>query len=385
MERHKFNIFPEMLPDDYSRLVDDLKNNGYDISQPIYTYDGTILDGWNRMRACKELGITPAFKQFYGDEIAALEFVMRTNKRRNLTSSQWAAIAVDADELIQALKESVERERRKKISERDNKGNQYTQVETVQLIAPSPNEQNKVRTKLANTFNTNRTYITEAARLKTEKPELFEQIKSGEKTITEAKKAERMEKESNRRIVQIADVDIRKGNFVDVLNDVYNIDAIITDPPYPKEFIECFSDLSKYASEHLKDDGFCVVYSGQYNLPEVIRRLSEHLTYVWTFCLYHKGKKQLVNGVNIMCGWKPILIFSNGRKKMRFSAYDVCISDQDEKHSHEWQQSESGVLKLIEIFSEPGDLIVDPFSGSGTFLKVANDLGRNGIGAEINM
>ena len=107
------------------------------------------------------------------------------------------------------------------------------------------------------------------------------------------------------------------------------------------------------------------------------------MTYVWTFCLYHEGKKQLVNGVNIMCGWKPVLIFSKGNKKMRFTAYDVVISKAMEKHSHEWQQSESGVLGLIEIFSKPGELIVDPFSGSGTFCNVAINNGRKSIGAEI--
>src|SRR3990167_2683122 len=176
---------------------------------------------------------------------------------------------------------------------------------------------------------------------------------------------------------------LRKGDFKKVLKDVKEIDAIITDPPYPKEYLSCFSDLSEFASKHLKKDGFLVVYSGQYHLPEVINRLSEHLTYVWTFCLYHVGKKQLVNGVNIMCGWKPVLVFSKGKKKMRFSAYDVLISEAREKASHKWQQSESGVSQLIEIFSRPGDMVVDPFAGSGTFLKVAQELGRKAIGAEI--
>lgn len=201
------------------------------------------------------------------------------------------------------------------------------------------------------------------------------------KIAKESDKNERLKKE---RVDAIADIKIRKGDFKKVLSDVKNIDAIITDPPYPKEFLQCYSDLSKYASEHLKEKGFLAAYSGQYNLPEVINRLSEHLTYVWTFCLYHVGKKQLVNGVNIMCGWKPVVIFSKGCKKMRFSAYDVLVSEEREKESHEWQQSESGARGLIEIFSRPGDLIVDPFAGSGTFLKVANEMGRKAIGAEIN-
>jgi hypothetical protein len=224
----------------------------------------------------------------------------------------------------------------------------------------------------------------------------FEEIitagKEGENELTTlhvyklAKEKERMsrvDEEKTKRIDNLSDVEIRRGDFKDVLADIYDIDAIITDPPYPKEYIKCFSELSKYASEHLKEDGFCIAYSGQYNLPEVISRMSEHLTYVWTFCLYHVGKKQLVNGVNIMCGWKPVLVFSRGRKKMRYSAYDVLISEASEKHSHEWQQSESGVAGLIEIFTEPGQLVVDPFAGSGTFPKVAHDMGRNAIGAEI--
>lgn len=203
------------------------------------------------------------------------------------------------------------------------------------------------------------------------------------KLARELEKDSRIEIENEDRKKKIADVEIRKGDFKKVLADVYDIDAIITDPPYPFEFLDCFSELAIYAKEHLKKDGFIAIYSGQYHLPEVIKRLSEHLTYVWTFCLYHSGKKQLVNGVNIMCGWKPVLIFSNGKKKMRFSAYDVLISEQREKSSHEWQQSESGVFPLIDILTKPGELVVDTFAGSGTFLKVAQENGRKAIGAEI--
>lgn len=201
----------------------------------------------------------------------------------------------------------------------------------------------------------------------------------------EAEKENRKDIESKDRLKKISGIEIRKGDFKKVLADVYDIDAIITDPPYPFEFINCFSELGLYAKEHLKKDGFIAVYSGQYHLPEVIKRLSEHLTYVWTFCLYHTGKNQLVNGVNIMCGWKPVLIFSNGRKKMRFSAYDVLTSEKREKANHEWQQSESGVYPLIDILTKPQDLIVDPFAGAGTFGKVATENGRRFIGAEINL
>ena len=38
---------------------------------------------------------------------------------------------------------------------------------------------------------------------------------------------------------------------------------------------------------------------------------------------------------------------------------------------------------FIKLFSDPGDLVVDPFSGSGTSARVAARLGRNAIGIEI--
>jgi DNA modification methylase len=39
---------------------------------------------------------------------------------------------------------------------------------------------------------------------------------------------------------------------------------------------------------------------------------------------------------------------------------------------------------LIALFSCPGDLVVDPFAGHGTTLRVALTMGRRAIGYEID-
>ena len=97
--------------------------------------------------------------------------------------SQGSQAAVEADEIVEAIKAETERQRREKISEARKAANEEitTEVaaemletglfeadEITQLIAPSKvrKEDNETRTKLATNFNTNRTYINEAARLK---------------------------------------------------------------------------------------------------------------------------------------------------------------------------------------------------------------------------
>jgi hypothetical protein len=192
MNRHKFNIFPEAKQEDYQRLRQDIEANGYDESQPVMLYQGDILDGWNRQKACDELGIAARYQHFVGDDAEAIAYMMRTNKRRNLNSGQWATIAVEAEELVAAIRAKVEKERRKKIAERQNIANQHTKKsETVQKIVPSPAKDTSklADTKTAKLFNTNRTYVNQAAKLKAEAPEVFEEVKAGRMRMTDAAKA----------------------------------------------------------------------------------------------------------------------------------------------------------------------------------------------------
>jgi len=138
----------------------------------------------------------------------AIEFVMRTNKRRNLTSSQWAGIAVISGELVERIRAKIEKVRREKQAEslesieRDEKGkftvsdNLLSQTDTAEpdlfsgpmVKKPSGKSKGKAGPKkdktLAGMFHTNPTYINEAARFQKENPEVFGQIVSGEVTIT---------------------------------------------------------------------------------------------------------------------------------------------------------------------------------------------------------
>jgi ParB-like chromosome segregation protein Spo0J len=71
-------------------LAQDIKDRG--LLDPIMLYEGQILDGRGRYRACKIVAVQPKFEDYVGDD--ALSFVVSRNlHRRHLTESQRAMVA----------------------------------------------------------------------------------------------------------------------------------------------------------------------------------------------------------------------------------------------------------------------------------------------------
>ena len=53
-------IFPMMNAEEFEGLKSDIETHG--LLEPIWTYNGKIIDGRNRYLACQKLGIKPKFK-----------------------------------------------------------------------------------------------------------------------------------------------------------------------------------------------------------------------------------------------------------------------------------------------------------------------------------
>lgn len=61
----------------------------------------------------------------------------------------------------------------------------------------------------------------------------------------------------------------------------------------------------------------------------------------------------------------------------------VCGTFQ-ERTSHPCQMPEAVLERIIRVASQPGDVVLDPFAGSGTTLAVAKHLGRHYLGIELS-
>jgi len=165
-----------------------------------------------------------------------------------------------------------------------------------------------------------------------------------------------------------------------------SVDWIVTDPPYPREYLSVYTDLAAFAAHALKPGGGLLCMTGQSYLPEVLNRLTEHLTYHWTVAYLTPGGQAVQlwdRKVNTF--WKPVLWLVKGKHEGDWIG-DVAKSDpnDNDKDHHHWGQSESGMRDLLHRFTYPGQTICDPFLGGGTTALVATRLNRVFIGADLD-
>jgi phage N-6-adenine-methyltransferase len=83
-------IFPRMSGDEFVSLKTDIKERG--LLEPIWLYEGKVLDGRHRYYACQETGVEPQFREYEGDD--PVGFVVSLNlKRRHLNEGQRGMVA----------------------------------------------------------------------------------------------------------------------------------------------------------------------------------------------------------------------------------------------------------------------------------------------------
>jgi hypothetical protein len=180
------NLFPLMSDDEYQALKADIAQYGQRL--PIETYQGQIIDGRNRERACRELRIVPNYHEWDGNE-SLVAFVVSLNlNRRHLTPSQKAAVAAGMLPMLEA--EAKERQRAAGGDRKSNKAKRAAQEgESVgaKIPQPIPGREPKSTETAGKLMGVSGRYVAEAKKLARQAPELAAKVKAGELTLAQAK------------------------------------------------------------------------------------------------------------------------------------------------------------------------------------------------------
>jgi adenine-specific DNA-methyltransferase len=193
---------------------------------------------------------------------------------------------------------------------------------------------------------------------------------------------------------------IISGDCVEVMQEMpsESVDCVIVDPPYLVNYTS--SDGRGYQNDNPKDDSWL-----RPAFAQVYRVLKPD-----SFCVSFYGfpKAEAFLAAWRQCGFDPIGHFvwvkkyASAEKFVRYyheQAY-LLAKGRPRKPRHrlpsvlEWrytgnelhptQKPVMAILPLVMAFSEQGDIVLDPFAGSGTTAVAAQQLGRRFIGVELD-
>jgi len=175
---------------------------------------------------------------------------------------------------------------------------------------------------------------------------------------------------------------VLEGDFREADHEEESVHLILTDPPYSN--LELWHDLGSLAQRVLVDGGWLVAYTGHVFLPDVLDILRQYLNYHWILALKFGTKGPLMFQRHVFVSWRPIVVF------YKPPLQDMWIQDffqgpGTEKTHHPWQQDLQTFRTLIDQFSQPGQIVMDPMAGAGTVAEACNlEPKRRCIAYEVN-
>ena len=189
---------------------------------------------------------------------------------------------------------------------------------------------------------------------------------------------------------------IYHGDCREVLPEMPMCDLVVTDPPY--KLTAAGGGIGAQRSymksiEGKLDGGFDVglldrfpnwfCFCGKDQLPELLRAASSGR---WMLLTWNKPNPTPLTNNNylpdteyIVHRFEPGRLFGDYADKSRFIVYPV----EKNPYAHPTVKPLRIIEKCMNLGSQRGQTVLDPFMGTGTTLVAAKLLGRKGVGIEI--
>lgn len=158
------------------------------------------------------------------------------------------------------------------------------------------------------------------------------------------------------------------------------VGLVFADPPYGAGKYEGdgWMGLEWFYEAMRLTSSFVLVTPGIENIP-----LMPRAGYVWTLSAWIANSR--MRGKIGFGNWIPLMVYAVDSARVYRQAQDAKrIVIRGEMPNHPCPKPIEAVTWWLETFSNEGDLVFDPFIGSGTTAVVADRLGRRFFGCDIN-
>jgi adenine-specific DNA-methyltransferase len=174
------------------------------------------------------------------------------------------------------------------------------------------------------------------------------------------------------------------------------VDFVLTDPPYLANYLsrdgrsvpsDNASDWVKPAFQEiyrvLRWNRFCISFYGWHKADkflaawrEVGFRVVGHLTFIKRYASTERFLRYHHENAYLLAKGNP--------QKPTRTIPDVLEWKYTGNNFHPTQKPVSVLTPLVESFSNPGDVVLDPFCGSGSTLLAARNVHRRFLGIELS-
>jgi len=186
------------------------------------------------------------------------------------------------------------------------------------------------------------------------------------------------------------------GDARDVLPEIDGtFSAIITDPPWPGteetcnpgnppyDIIPVFNEAAQFFSG-LSDR--LIVILGCDTDPRFLLAVPEEYPYLLTCWLRRvppSYRGNILYGADIAYAFGQPRAHEHTSNILKSETYSVSAGRRDKINTHPCFRPLKTMRWLVANFTQEGETIIDPFSGSGTTLLAAKETGRKAVGIEL--
>src|SRR5262245_19158748 len=163
------------------------------------------------------------------------------------------------------------------------------------------------------------------------------------------------------------------------------VDSVVTDPSWAD--LDLYQWLGRFCVGHLRPGGLLLCQVGTSRMPAVMNIFSDAgLTYRWVLAVVY-DQTRFCRPFGVWSpGWRPVLVYSNckaDKTPLTSDTYTLPAAN-GRAALHDWQQPQEPISHWVGRLTRPGDVVADPFAGSGTTAVACRTHGRKFVGTEID-